>query len=65
MEPLLYTIPQAMQRLSLGRTRIYSLIAAGRLRSVVIGSSRRIPASALHDFVSSLNDEPEDKPSPQ
>jgi len=51
---LLYTIPEVTQMLSLGRTRVYHLIRTGELSSVRIGASRRIPASALEEFVSAL-----------
>lgn len=54
MNQLLYTIPEVTQMLSLGRTRVYHLIRTGELSSVRIGASRRIPASALEEFVSAL-----------
>lgn len=54
---LLYTITQAAKMLSIGRTSTYELIRSGHLRSVKIGSSRRIPAIAISDYVASLVDE--------
>jgi len=54
MSQMLYTVPQVMQMLNLGRTRVYDLIRTGQLASVRIGASRRIPASALEEFVSAL-----------
>ena len=48
------TPEEAAERLSLGRSRIFELISTGRLRSVRIGGSRRIPAAALTDFVNDL-----------
>jgi excisionase family DNA binding protein len=54
MEKLLLTPEEAAERLSVGRSRIFELIATGRLRSVRIGASRRVPASALIDFVNDL-----------
>jgi excisionase family DNA binding protein len=53
-EQLLLTPEQASVRLAICRTRIYELMASGQLESVRIGSSRRIPASALVDFVQRL-----------
>lgn len=53
-EKLLFTPEQAAELLGLGRTKLYELLAAGDLRSVRIGACRRIPSSALHDFVSRL-----------
>jgi len=53
-EKLLFTPEQAADMLGLGRTKLYELLAAGYLRSVRIGACRRIPSSALHDFVNRL-----------
>ena len=47
---LLLSVPEAAKRLSLGRTRVYSEMAAGRLRSVKAGRRRLIPSSALTEF---------------
>ncbi|WP_267883309.1 helix-turn-helix domain-containing protein [Streptomyces sp. NRRL S-1022] len=38
-------------RLRLGRSKVYDLIRTRRLPSVTIGRCRRIPASALGDFI--------------
>ena len=54
MSPLLYTVPEVAEALKIGRTRVYDLIRTGQLASVLIGTSRRIPASALDEFVSAL-----------
>ena len=54
MSQMLYTVPQVMQMLSIGRTRVYDLIRTGELSSVRIGASRRVSASALEEFVSAL-----------
>ena len=54
MDKLLLTPEEAAERLSVGRSRIFELISTGRLRSVRIGASRRIPAAALTDFVNEL-----------
>ena len=51
MEPLLYKPPQAQEILNLGRSKIYELITTGELRSVRVGRSLRIPASALREYV--------------
>ncbi len=53
---LLLTIAEAADRLSLGRTTVYSEIAAGRLRSVTVGRARRVPVDALEEYVASLRD---------
>jgi excisionase family DNA binding protein len=56
-ERLLLTLEQAAETLSIGRTKLYELLAAGALRSVRIDRSRRIPMSALLEFVEDLQDD--------
>lgn len=58
MDKLLFTPEEAARRLSVGRSTVYELISAGRLRSVRIGASRRIPAAALVDFIDELGQVP-------
>ncbi len=43
--------------LGIGRTKVYELMRAGALRSVKIGGLRRIPATALADFVAKLEEQ--------
>jgi excisionase family DNA binding protein len=52
--PLLYTPEHAADRLDVGRTTVYALMARGELRSVKIGRSRRVPAAALEEYVTRL-----------
>lgn len=54
---LLYRIPEAMAALSLSRTVIYEEMRAGRLRYVTRGRDRRIPATALEEYVALLEAE--------
>jgi len=49
--PLAYSIKEASRATSLGRTRLYQLIAAGRLEVVKIGNRTLIPAHALHKLL--------------
>ena len=51
MEKLLYSHVQVAEILSLGRSKTYELISSGQLRSIRIGRSIRVPASALREFV--------------
>lgn len=51
---LLHTPEQAAAVLSVSRTRVYELLAAGQLQSVKLGRSRRIPDLALREFVDAL-----------
>jgi excisionase family DNA binding protein len=49
---LAYSIKEACVATSLGRTTIYSHIAAGRLVAKRIGGRNIIPAESLHSFIS-------------
>ena len=46
-----YSIREACQASSLGRTTIYSHIAAGRLRVTRVGGRTIIPAENLHALI--------------
>jgi len=48
---------QAAEALSIGRTVVYGLMRSGQLRSVKVGGLRRVPASALVEFVRQLEQE--------
>ncbi|TMR00148.1 helix-turn-helix domain-containing protein [Actinomadura soli] len=45
--------------LSIGRTKVYELMRSGALPSVRFGGSRRIPATALRQFVAQLEEDGE------
>ena len=51
---LLVRVEEAATLLSLSRSKVYALMAAGELHSVTIGRSRRIPMEALTDYVANL-----------
>ena len=51
LEPLAYSINEACQVSSLGRTRIYQLISEGRLVSRKIGKRTLIPAHSLRALI--------------
>lgn len=51
---LLLTIEQAAERLHIGRTFAYSLIQKGELESLKLGRSRRVPVSALDEYIDRL-----------
>lgn len=53
-EPALLRPEDVARSLQISRTRVYDLIRDGSLRSVKVGSSRRVTPAALHDFISSL-----------
>ncbi|MFI7104758.1 helix-turn-helix domain-containing protein [Nonomuraea sp. NPDC050227] len=55
--PLLLRPEEAAEHLGIGRTKVYELIRSGALRSVRIGTLRRVPATALTEFVTHLEEE--------
>jgi len=56
--PVLLVRPEdAAMALGIGRTKVYELMRSGTLRSVKIGGLRRIPATALADFVAQLEEQ--------
>lgn len=50
-ERLLLRIPEAADRLGLGRSTVYELIQSGALPVIRVGRAIRIPARALNDWV--------------
>lgn len=56
MEKLLLTPEEAADVLSIGRSKLYTLLATGDVPSVRIGACRRIPLSALVEYVERLTD---------
>jgi excisionase family DNA binding protein len=46
-----YTVPEAARSLAICEAIAWKLVKSGELRSFKIGNSRRIPASALDEFV--------------
>ncbi|MET8473960.1 helix-turn-helix domain-containing protein [Streptomyces sp. NPDC006422] len=45
------TVAEAARRLGIGRTKMYEYVSSGAIRSVKIGSLRRIPAEAVGEFL--------------
>lgn len=45
--PLAYSVREAAQALSIGRTRVYELISTGQLHAVKLGRRTLIPRNAL------------------
>ena len=54
MDKLLYSINEAIQMLSVGRSVVYELIADGKIRVVKIGRRTLITRDELERFVQSL-----------
>lgn len=57
LTPMLLTVRQAAELLSIGRTTAYELIASGDLAVVHIGRSARVPLEAIEVFVTRLRRE--------
>lgn len=51
---LLYSVDGVAEQLSVGRTTVYSLIRAGRLRSVKVGDRTLVARDELERFVGDL-----------
>ena len=51
---LLLTPVEAATALGISRTRIFALLARGAIESVLVGRNRRIPVTALEDFIAAL-----------
>ncbi|MEU5884610.1 helix-turn-helix domain-containing protein [Spirillospora sp. NPDC047279] len=66
IEPILLDIYKAAAVLSLSPRKVYDLIYAGELETVMIGRSRRVLYSSVRTFVQSLrrHDEGPRSPSP-
>lgn len=54
MTRLLLTVPEAAEALAISRSKLYQLLATGAVTSIRIDGSRRIPVSALTDYITRL-----------
>jgi len=54
---LLLTPTEAAEALGIGRSKLYELLRAGLVESVLIGAARRIPADALDNYVRALREQ--------
>jgi excisionase family DNA binding protein len=57
MEKMLLNPIEAATALSISRSKLYELMAAGRIGSVRIDGCRRVPVRALQDYVDRLTQE--------
>ena len=55
MNKFLLTPTEAATVLGIGRSKTYQLLQSGQLQSVHIGSCRRIPLQAVHNFLAELS----------
>ncbi|WP_219501246.1 helix-turn-helix domain-containing protein [Nonomuraea ceibae] len=54
MTRLLLTVPEAAEALAISRSKLYELITTGAIASLRIDGSRRIPVTALTDYIARL-----------
>ena len=59
-QPILLTPTEAARALGIGRSKLYELMREGRIRSVRIGTCRRVPTTALAEFVVASTDRDND-----
>jgi excisionase family DNA binding protein len=55
VEKLLLTPEDAAEALSIGRSKLYELLATGELASIRLGGCRRVPTEAIRHFVAQLS----------
>lgn len=51
LQPLAYSVAEAIRVSSIGKTRLYALIKEGRLEARKIGKRTLIPASSLRALI--------------
>ncbi|MER6514705.1 helix-turn-helix domain-containing protein [Nonomuraea sp. NPDC001636] len=54
MTRLLLTVPEAAEALAISRSKLYQLLATGAVASIRIDGSRRIPVTALNEYITHL-----------
>lgn len=52
--PVLYRVEEAAEALRLSRSATYELIRSGLLRTVKVGSRRRVPVDAVVEYAAAL-----------
>ncbi|MDH6705336.1 excisionase family DNA binding protein [Kitasatospora sp. MAA19] len=55
--PLVLEVPEVMTALRMSRSKVYDLIRAKKLESFTEGRLRRIPVTALHDYLRTKKEE--------
>jgi excisionase family DNA binding protein len=54
MPRLLLTVTEAAEALAISRSKLYELLASDAIASIRIDGSRRIPLTALEEYISRL-----------
>jgi excisionase family DNA binding protein len=58
LEPLLYRVTDVAALLAISPNKVYQLVKDKRLHSVRVGGAIRIPATAVMDYLASLQPAP-------
>lgn len=53
--PRLHSVEQVMDRLNLGRSKVFELFERGELRSIKVGRRRLTTEAALAEFINKLD----------
>ena len=53
-EPVLITVEEMAAMLSIGRTVAWELVRKQKIKSVKIGRTRRVPITAIQEYVAQL-----------
>jgi excisionase family DNA binding protein len=56
-KPILVSVDDAAQMLSIGRTAAWELVRKRKIRSVKIGRARRVPIAAIQEYIQRLLDD--------
>ncbi len=54
MDKTLLSVPEACEKLRIGRTRLYQILNAGQIKAVRMGKRTFIPAAAIEEFINGL-----------
>jgi excisionase family DNA binding protein len=57
MNRMLLTPTEAAEVLGIGRSKLYELMRAGKVESVLIGAARRVPVEALDAYIAVLREQ--------
>lgn len=55
MNTTLLSIPEACEKLRIGRTRLYQILNAGQIKAVRIGKRTLIPGDSIEEFINGLD----------
>lgn len=53
----LLKVSDVMERLQLGKSKVFELLATGQLESIKVGGARRVTEEAVEDFIARRQDE--------